>query len=281
MWLRAREPTGAAAAALGMALALVGVDAMGQQTGQIMICAHRGLTTRAPDNSLPAIDAAIDAGFPAVEIDVRDTSDGVLVLMHDPTVNRTSNGRGPVGRFSFQQIRQLRLLWEGKQNGPIPSLEEVMSLAAGRTLLYIDMKTDRVELVVDALRRQHAYDWTILLGSVEQLRRVHDLEPHCRLHTIVNSREELDALLARLTPVMVEVSRIPDPAYVEHVHSKGLLLEIDTMGRPDRQAVQSKRYELWRRYLSCGADFVMSDHPEALREFMESEMGFTVKRKLF
>jgi glycerophosphoryl diester phosphodiesterase len=246
-----------------------------------MICAHRGLTTRAPDNSLSAIAAALDAGFPAVEIDVRDTSDGVLVLMHDPTVDRTSDGRGAVGSFTFAQIRQLHLLWQGKGIGPVPSLEEVMNLAAGRTLLYIDMKTDRVELLVEALRSRSAYDWTILLGNPGQLLRVHELEPRCRLHTIVNSRKELDELLARITPVMVEVSSLPDPAYVEYVHSKGLVLEIDTMGRPDRQAVQSKRYELWRRYLSCGADFIMSDYPETLREFMTSQMGFKVKHKLF
>jgi glycerophosphoryl diester phosphodiesterase len=283
MWPRARELLGAAAAAPGPAFTLTEVNAMAQQQGarEIMICAHRGLTTRAPDNSLPAIAAAIDAGFPAVEIDVRDTSDGVLVLMHDPTVNRTSDGRGAVEHVTFQQIRQLHLLWEGRPIGPVPTLEEVMDLAAGRTLLYIDMKTDRVELVVGALRSRTAYDWTILLGSPEQLLRVHELEPRCRLHSIVNSRKELDELLRRVTPAMVEVSNLPDRAYVEYVHSKGLMLEIDTMGQPDRQAVQFKRFELWRRYLGCGADFMMSDYPEALRDFMESEMGFAVKRKLF
>jgi glycerophosphoryl diester phosphodiesterase len=256
---------------------------MGQQTGarEIMICAHRGLASQGPDNSLPAIAAAIEAGFPAVEIDVRHSSDGVLVLMHDPTVNRTSNGKGPVEGFSFQQIRELRLLWKGKGIGPIPSLDEVLRLAAGRTLLYLDLKTDRVELVVQAIQKHRAHDWTILLGSTEQLLRVHELDPRCHLHTIVNSRQELDELLTHLRPVMIEVSRLPDPAYVEHVHGQGLMLELDTLGRPDREAVRFKRYELWRRYLSCGADFVMSDYPEALREFMQSEMGLTMKRRLF
>jgi glycerophosphoryl diester phosphodiesterase len=256
---------------------------MAQQTAprEIMICAHRGLTSQGPDNSLQAIAAAVEAGLPAVEIDVRHCSDGVLVLMHDPTVNRTSDGRGRVERFSFQQIRKLRLLWEGKPIAPIPSLEEVMEAVAGRALLYIDMKTERVELVVDAVRRHEAYDWTILLGSTEQLLRVHELDPRCRLHTVVNSRRELDELLARLTPTMIEVSSLPDPAYVEYVHSKGLVMELDTMGRPDREAVRSRRYELWRRYLTCGVDFVMSDYPDALREFMHSELGYTLRRKLF
>jgi glycerophosphoryl diester phosphodiesterase len=256
---------------------------MGQKTGEreVMICAHRGLTSHGPDNSLPAIAAAIEAGFPAVEIDARHSSDGVLVLMHDPTVNRTSDGRGPVERFSFQQIGELRLRWKGQEIGPIPTLDEVMRLVAGRVLLYIDMKTDRVELVVDAIRKHNAYDWTILLGSAGQLIQVHELDPRCRLHTIVNSRKELDELLAHVTPVMIEVSRLPDPAYVQYVHGKGFMLELDTMGRPDRQAVRFKRYELWRSYLSCGADFVMSDYPEALREFMQAEMGMSMRRKLF
>ena len=80
----------------------------------VMICAHRGFTRSAPENSLQAVLDAIEAGFEAVEIDVRHTKDGELVLMHDATVDRTSNGRGKVEVLSSAELKNVRLLWRGK-----------------------------------------------------------------------------------------------------------------------------------------------------------------------
>src|SRR5215467_10259431 len=76
---------------------------------KILTSAHRGEHHHHPENSLPAFQAAIDAGMDYVELDVRTTSDGQLVLMHDPTVNRMTNGKGKVAEMTFDQIRALDL----------------------------------------------------------------------------------------------------------------------------------------------------------------------------
>src|ERR1700748_258686 len=75
----------------------------------IMTSAHRGEHAHHPENSIPAIQGAVDAGMDYVEIDVRTTSDGQLVLMHDPSVNRMTNGKGLIKDMTLAEIKRLDL----------------------------------------------------------------------------------------------------------------------------------------------------------------------------
>ncbi|HUX20300.1 MAG TPA: glycerophosphodiester phosphodiesterase family protein, partial [Spirochaetia bacterium] len=189
-------------------------DFMGN--GKIAICAHRGYTKAAPENSLEAVTAAIDAGFAAVEVDVRETVDGHLVLMHDSTVDRTTTGHGLVSSFTLAKVQELT--FKGGGQFQLPSLDDVLRASAGRIVVYIDMKSDRIDLIVDAVRRYDAFDWTILHDeNGDKIVRAKSLDPKLNVHTIVNSRSELDRLLERVTPVMVEVSSIPEKALVDYI----------------------------------------------------------------
>jgi glycerophosphoryl diester phosphodiesterase len=85
----------------------------------VAVIAHRGEHIHNPENSLSAIRAAIELKADYVELDVRTTIDGRLVLMHDATVDRTTNGKGLVARMAFDQIRALKL---GKEQ--VPTFEE-------------------------------------------------------------------------------------------------------------------------------------------------------------
>ena len=245
----------------------------------IMICAHRGFTKSAPENSLKAVQDAIEAGFKAVEIDVRHTRDDVLVLMHDSTVDRTTDGRGPVDELSHNEITKLKLLWRNKPYTRIPSLNEVFELADGRILLYIDMKTEKIELILDSVQKYRAYTWTILLGEVPKITRTHQIDPKVNVHTVANSKPQLDSLLQAVRPAMIEVSWLPDPEYLDYAHTKGLPVELDTMGKPDYLATRLGIKRLWRRYLESGVDFIMSDFPQELRNFMH-KLGIPERKAL-
>ena len=97
--------------------------------------AHRGFSTAAPENTIAALDAAWKAGATAVEIDVRLSSDGELLLMHDRDVKRTTNGRGPVSELSWAELQRLDAgSWFGERftGERIPSLEEVLTWARGK-----------------------------------------------------------------------------------------------------------------------------------------------------
>jgi glycerophosphoryl diester phosphodiesterase len=234
----------------------------------VMICAHRGYVNNAPENSLKAVLDAIEAGFKAVEIDVRHTRDDALVLMHDSTVDRTTDGHGPLDKLSHDEISQLKLLWRNTPFTQVPTLSEVLEKADGRALIYIDMKTDKIELILDLLRRYRAHAWTILLGDVSKIALVHRLDRKANVHTIVNSKGQLESLLGTLRPAMIEVSRLPEPEYLAYVHAQGLPVELDTMGKPDYLASRLGIKHLWRRYLESGVDFIMSDFPNQLRTYM-------------
>ena len=123
------------------------------------IWAHRGACADAPENTLPAFQLAFDQGADGVELDVQRTRDGVLVVCHDETIDRTSNGSGAISELTFDQLR--RLDFSNGRNGyarvPIPTLAEVLDLVRGTDkVVDIELKNSVVrypgmEEQVDAL----------------------------------------------------------------------------------------------------------------------------------
>ncbi len=102
----------------------------------MLIVAHRGLHRRVPENSLAAVRAAIEAGLDRIEVDVRATADGQLVLLHDQTLSRTTTGRGALRRTRAQELADVRLA----DGTAVPSLRDVLDLARGHAVLCLDVK---------------------------------------------------------------------------------------------------------------------------------------------
>lgn len=100
------------------------------------VIAHRGLTAAAPENSLSAIEHALRRGLTTIEVDVRAAGDGRLFLLHDPSLDRTTNGAGRLQRLSGSQAAALRLA-DGTH---LPSLEDAVDLVRGRGVLCLDVK---------------------------------------------------------------------------------------------------------------------------------------------
>jgi glycerophosphoryl diester phosphodiesterase len=102
--------------------------------------AHRGYGCCNPENTLEAIEAAIAIGAPAVEVDVRLTFDGVPVLMHDETIDRTTDKRGEVRRLSHSALVDANACPSGPDFCAIPTLQDALSVARGRGMLVLDLK---------------------------------------------------------------------------------------------------------------------------------------------
>jgi len=110
----------------------------------VLVASHRGDWRNAPENSLAAIDNAIKMGVDIVELDVQRTLDGQLILMHDPTLDRTTTGKGKISEVALDSIRKLKL-----KNGcairtihNVPTLEEALIHAKGKIMINLD-KADR------------------------------------------------------------------------------------------------------------------------------------------
>jgi glycerophosphoryl diester phosphodiesterase len=109
---------------------------------QPVIFAHRGASAHAPENTLAAFELALDQNADAIELDVKLSADGYAVVIHDPTVDRTTGTRGRVGDLSFQQLRSLdagSFFSENYRGEKIPSLEEVFEAVGKRTLINIEL----------------------------------------------------------------------------------------------------------------------------------------------
>ncbi|MDD9270759.1 glycerophosphodiester phosphodiesterase [Paenibacillus sp. GCM10023248] len=98
--------------------------------------AHRGYPKRVPENTVASFQAALDLGYSHLELDVQLTKDGVPVVIHDTTVNRTTNGKGMVASFTFEELRKL----DAGGGQPVPTLEEVLLLAKGKAHVDIELK---------------------------------------------------------------------------------------------------------------------------------------------
>ncbi len=129
----------------------------------VLAVSHRGDWRYAPENSLAAIQRCIDLGVDIVEIDVRLTKDGHLVLMHDLSVDRTTNGSGKVSEMTLEEIKQLRLrnacgVRHSRQQ--VPTLEEVMALTKEKIMVNLD-KTEGETV-------REAFEVLVKTGTVDQ-----------------------------------------------------------------------------------------------------------------
>lgn len=113
-------------------------------TRQILVAAHRGVWSAAPENSISAIQAAIDVGAHIVEIDIHRTKDDELILMHDSTVDRMTNGKGKIAELTLADIKALRLKTgsggadASSTNETVPTLREAMETAKHRIMVNVD-----------------------------------------------------------------------------------------------------------------------------------------------
>lgn len=129
------------------------------------VVAHRGGASLAPENSLSAIEKSIGLGVDAVEIDVRLSADGAVVVFHDKRVDRKSNGSGLVRELTLEELKLLRLSGSDGQltDERMPTLDEVLSCVVGRCNVLIEVKDDDARgierAVVDAVRRHDAEGW--------------------------------------------------------------------------------------------------------------------------
>lgn len=157
-----------------------------------MCVAHRGFSGKAPENTLAAVRMALALPYVRwMEIDVQLTRDGVPVVIHDFTLDRTTNGHGKIKNMDYEHLRRLDAgSWKGRafRGERVPSLEEVLELASGRLRLNIELKTSGdmypglEKAVIDLVSSKGMRDDVVLTSfDAGALQRIKELDP--RFHT--------------------------------------------------------------------------------------------------
>lgn len=140
----------------------------GGASGRVMIFAHRGNWRNSAENSIQAFRECIDAGLDGIEVDVRATKDGVLVAMHDETVDRTTTGHGKVADLTLDEVRKLNLRSPigVRTRQKVPTLEDVLLLAKDKILIQLDKWQPHAEQIAE-LAKRHDCEHQIVLRTTE------------------------------------------------------------------------------------------------------------------
>ncbi len=125
------------------------------KSNDVLVAAHRGDWFWAPENSLSAFQNCIEMGVDIIELDVRMSKDGVPVIIHDLTLDRTTTGKGNVADWTLDSLKTLYLkdATGVTTQERIPTLEEVMNFTKGKILIYLDKSVDKVEKLLPILQQ--------------------------------------------------------------------------------------------------------------------------------
>jgi glycerophosphoryl diester phosphodiesterase len=219
--------------------------------GRVQLCAHRGASMQAPENTLPALAEAARLGADLCEIDVVLAADGEIVLMHDELLDRTTDGSGPVAQRSLAELKRLDA---GAWFGPgftgtrIPTLAEALALARELGIgLLIELKERRrVDLLMRhllaLLAQTGAFEDALVISfDHPSLARLVALEPRVRTELITHARHLDPAGLARragASSLAIEWDMF-HPADAAALHVAGVAVRV-TVPRPERMALRRR-----------------------------------------
>ncbi|MCX7357859.1 MAG: glycerophosphodiester phosphodiesterase family protein [Alphaproteobacteria bacterium] len=228
---------------------------------------HDGLT----ENSIENFEATL-AHTPAfMETDIGRTRDGVLVLMHDDTVDRTTNGSGDVSSMTAAQFQALRLRdYQGNvlATSP-PTLRQALDWADGKTVLELDVKRGvSYEDVAREVEAAGAMDRVIFITySVDGASRIASIAPHAMIYTTVRSVHDLDTLERRGAELSNIVAWLGDGALDD-----GLATMLNARGVEARQGL-FERYPDFAAAMSAGVQSVSVNDPEAAYRAIDAADG--------
>lgn len=248
---------------------------MVSEHGKPLVWAHRGACDVAPENTLAAFDAAVVAGADGIELDVTRCATGEVVILHDDTLDRTTNGSGRVEALSFDALRRLDAgSWFAPQfaGERIPTLDEALELAGQRLLVNIEIKSVRplastgIEELVAASVRARGLQERVIISSFNPaiLRRMCRLAPE--LARALLYAPDLPIVLARawLRPWVQPRALHPlfsmvDADYMAWARRKGYRVNVWTVNEESDMAA----------LIGLGVDGIITNHPRRLRELLD------------
>jgi len=235
---------------------------------QFFSCAHRGASGHAPENTLAAFRLAMEMGATMCEIDVQQSADNRLVVMHDDTLNRTTNGRGNVWEMTLAELQKFDAgSWFDPRfaGEKLPGLEEVIALSRGKMQLNIEVKMHGHErgiapLLVATIRRARfenecvvtSFDW----GLAAEIKT---LAPDLKVGYIFGWKEFSEEVFDGPVDLLSAHYGLVDAPFLARAHAAGKKIHVWTVN-----------YKwLMRRLIKLGVEGIITNYPDRLREVMK------------
>ncbi len=242
----------------------------------VLVASHRATHLRAPENSLPAIQDAILLGADVVELDVRTTKDDSLILMHDSSVDRTTNGKGKVRHLTFGEIRRLsfKKTVHGISEQPrVPTLREALRTARGKILVDIDWKDASAKDLVEIVRETGTLGQVLFFSrNFAKLDSARILAPGALVMPRAKSAGEIDSILARFHPPVVHIDPgLYTPEVVRKLRAAGARIWINSLGKTDLLQVFLGKKRTFGKLIAGGANMIQTDRPQAWLNYLRKQ----------
>ncbi len=235
------------------------------------VCAHRGASGTRPENSLEAFTEAVKLGCEMIEFDVRMTKDEHLVLLHDPLVDRTTNGNGPIRELLYSEVLDLNLYFENVLvDTHIPTLDEVLDMIPSNIRLNIHIKSERegskgsndiVNAVCSDIRMRDLYGTAFIAGTdevVESVIRIDQRVNRC----LLGSQGRIDSYAQK--------ARDYGCSSVQPLNSlttKDFCRSAKELGIEVHPFYADEQIEM-QRLIECGVDGILTNYPHLLKNLL-------------
>lgn len=239
------------------------------------ISSHRGGPKKElPENCIATFENTLQHTWSLLEIDPHYTKDSAIVLMHDATLDRTSTGHGKVSDYTLEEIRKLKLKdTEGNiTNQPIPTLDEVLEWAKGRTILMVDQKDVSTDARVRKIKEHRAEKNAMIMAySLADAQRCYELDKNIMMELVfmgdMKAAEAFDKSGVPWKNVVVFVTHTEpkDKAIFDYVHNKGAMCIWGSSRTIDKEYTDGKitgiseLNEKYQRLIKEGADIIEAD----------------------
>ena len=236
--------------------------------------AHRGASGHAPENTMAAFRLAVEQGADWIELDIHQTADGHLVVLHDLTLQRTAGDPRPVKTLTLKQIKELDVgqWWDKAYRGETtPTLDEVLEFSENRFRLQIELKHGSsfypgiegrlLNLIASHEARNRA---AVSSFEAEALKTLREMDDHVSLGLLTRKTDPKEILKEaeslRIQSLHISTRRL-SKNLLARARANNLPVYVYTVNRPS----------LMRRYLAMGADGLFTNYPDRLREVFRSE----------
>jgi glycerophosphoryl diester phosphodiesterase len=226
----------------------------------VNIMGHRGAPYAEPENTLRSFRRALAMGVAMVELDVQLTKDGRLAVIHDETLERTTNGQGPVRNFTLDELKHL----DAGQGDPVPSLEEVFGLVKGKAHLMVELKQPEAATALLRFFQEHeAFDFaTIISFWHPAVKGLKEQEPRLKTGALMVGcpADPVGVARAARADALVMNYRYVNRELADAVHRQGIKVIVWTIDDP----------EILKPYLAMNLYAICTNRPQEIIKYLNS-----------
>ena len=250
---------------------------------QVSVIAHRGANKKAPENTLSAISKAIALGVDMVEIDIHLTKDNQLIVLHDETLERTTNGTGNVSDYTLAELKRLDAgSWFSKEfiGEELPTLNEALELIDGRTTCLIEIKWGNKKpyigiekKVVESILINNALEWVIVQSFEDSyLKGIHESNPKIKLGKLLLGSWQLP--IPFHYDYRFHWGSYSPPPYLEWVNfyykrsTKSVIKQLQKKGVKVAVFTPNSKSDLTKQ-INMGVDGIITNDPKTARSLLK------------